>query len=434
MKNAFLSIMFALTFMVSISFANENKIRDAIYGEPYSNQELQTFDVNSDNKVDVSDLIYYLNHNLTLSGHTSTLTAKQSGIDSFIISIAQSVDQNATISWLKQQDFTDISDIKPDIFMIRKYFPCSDIYIIENNNMKFHYTGYLKCHQTTASQEKYAIVMDNLISKDSHVANGIINTTMNYGSDTIIITATGQSISISDAIYSGEIKATYHKNTGEIVAESNQFVFSGKNNHGSINQVALSMNSSDQFNGSIDLIYNDTPMKGTVSNLKIDPVCKIDVLEHKQLPVPTGGIINVNDITCDFTNTSCGHLFVNLQIGMFTIEMALSDFYQLLLEKDMAINGDATVWIEGKRLECQFKNVRFDHSCGIFDGGQIEIKKVFKKSAFGITLKKEVVIRLDFSETTCSNKNVFYSIPLLNISGTLNWDSMKDFHIPNPFD
>ncbi|KPA11301.1 secreted protein [Candidatus Magnetomorum sp. HK-1] len=430
MKKAALSIIFALTCMVSICFSNENNIRDAIYGQPFSNQELQSFDFNSDSKVDISDLIYYLNHNLKLSGHTCTLTAKQSGIDSFIISIAQSIDKNATISWLGQQGFTEISDIEPDFFMIRKYFPCSDIYIIENNTIKFHYSGYLKCHQGTVTQEKYAVVMDKLNTKDSQVANGIINITMNYGSEIISMTATGQSISISDTTYSGEIKATYHKNTGEIVAESNQFVFSGNNNHGSVNQMTLSMNSSDQFNGVLDLIHNDTAIKGTVSNIKIDPVCKIDVLEHKQLPVPTGGIINVNGITCDFTNTSCGHLFVNVQIGLFTIQMALSDFYQLFLEKDMAINGAATVWIKGERLDCQFYNVRFDHSCGIFNSGKVDITKVFKKSFFGITLEEEVVANLDFSKTTCSNKNINCSI--FGLGYPLNWDTIKDLEIPIP--
>ncbi len=394
--------------MVSSGFSSEETIRSVILGKPYSAQEKKSLDPNINLKVDVSDLTYYLRHNIDISGNSQMFSAKnRSGNKCIILALSETND-------LTDIGFRDIQDITPDISMIRNNFPCVDFYIIQENTIVFHYPGLSKCMQTKTKQELYDITMNNLITKEGYPVNGKFNVSIDNNSSMIAVTTSGNAISVSEGTYSGKFQIScnsynqFSANTHTVSAKSNSFVFSNKNGSGSVNNIDLSILPSDVINGNIDAIYNDKNYKCKLNQLRIDPVCKIDVGDYKQLPVPVAGSIEFNGFTLDFDGSSCDKPKISIKIGPFAIQIDLIDVYRMLLVEDEIINADAKLDCVVGTLNCKLTDIKIDLNCGVFTSGKAIVYNQYLPIKFAT---------LYFDETRCDNKSI-----RINIFG-------KDFYI-----
>jgi len=413
--------------------------------------------INNDNKIGLEEVILLMKVISQVDNNSiSDSNVFDKMINSIFFSISDSIDsigKEELVSRLNENGFADIEQKHSLIDIAQKYlspqFPCGNI--IKNNNSEviFSFTGKSECKGMTGNviveplltetQANYKCLLNNFITKNNCTNNGKVVLSLTFQKTEINLLCNFENFSSCDRQYTGTININYNTDSNIASIKSQSFNFSTEDISGTVDFDIDYNVETKIINGDAKIQSNETgSLNFLLKGIKIDRYCKLQLSNQKALyPLPVAGELVINGITADFDNTTCTSQNVMIKTGSFTFTISIAKLYELIIDKNNSLNANAKVKFKGVNFDCELNNVQLDTSCGIFTNGDTDVSKTFEQ-CINLGFKeycyeKEVTIGLDFSNTNCDNQKVKFNLPF-GISKTVNWDTIMDFEIPNPFD
>ena len=181
----------------------------------------------------------------------------------------------------------------------------------------------------TVTKPESAIVFEldyDQVTVGTCTIDGQASSTLSFDSGCITYTHTSTNLTACGTTLNGAFSVTVDATDGSLESASMANTATYDSGDGEITVVSDLTRDSQGVSGDVDLTTEDGYYDCALYNITIDWACGI----------PNGGILEVNGVTLDFSNTACDNPVVTATVRGVSAELSLEDAVNLLKAEDPA--------------------------------------------------------------------------------------------------
>ncbi|ACL03572.1 hypothetical protein Dalk_1875 [Desulfatibacillum aliphaticivorans] len=181
----------------------------------------------------------------------------------------------------------------------------------------------------TVTKPESAIIFEmdyDQVTVGTCTIDGQASSTLSFDSGNITYTHTSSNLTACGATLNGTFSVTVDATDGSLESASMANAVTYDTGNGQITVVSDLTRDSQGVSGNVDLTTDDGYYECTLYNIIIDWACGI----------PNGGILVVNGVVLDFSNTTCDNPVVTATVRGVSAQLSLEDAVNLLKAEDPA--------------------------------------------------------------------------------------------------